>query len=405
MKRNSPQSGRLLSRVFKKVPEPYRAGFEQQRLDSNVDRMYYLSIYIIAVQIVLNLINIIKPSDSKPDGIMVYVALSMATLALGILFWVLLGLARRSKIKTTPAKRILTNALLYLYIGIQLVFTTLNILATGGVNSYIIAILIVGMFPILKPVSSILTITGAFAYVMVAMYLTRGISDSWDTVMATDTWTNLIIITGMTICISLFIYDMYLSNYIQRVQLRDYNEELLQANDKLVVMANTDQMTGVSNRHALSQDLDLVWHTSALRNGRLAVAIVDIDFFKAYNDKFGHLEGDKCLQKVARSLRKSFRRAGDIVYRYGGEEFLIVYDASGGDALDLIENARKDVELLKIEHADTSVSPYVTISAGACVLSPSDRVTTDQALKIADDALYESKEQGRNRTTFKEYAD
>lgn len=393
----------LLSRVFASVPPENRRDFEQHRLNTNVDRMYILAIYIIAVQLILNVINIIKPADSKGSDIMVYVTLSMATLALGVVFWILLGQVRRGRIKSNIVKRILVNGLLYSYLIIQLIFCTLNIISTGGINSYIIAILIVGMFPILRPVSSILTILASFAYTLLAMYLTRDISDTWSSILITDIWTNLIIITGLVVCISVFIYDIYVSNYMHSVRLEQSNAELVRANNRLALMANTDEMTGVSNRHALSQDFGQVWQASALKNTKLAVAIVDIDFFKSYNDKYGHLEGDKCLQKVARSLRKSFRRRSDIVYRYGGEEFLIVYDASSDDAFDLIEAARKNVEQLKIPHGDTSISPYVTISAGVCVVAPSVHVTTDEALKIADDALYESKNNGRNRTTLREF--
>lgn len=388
---------------FMRVPPIYKDTFEEYRLNANINRMYFLSIYIIVVQIALNIINILRPGDSKADDVMIYVMLSMTTLALGIIFWFLLRLVRKGKIKSRGAKKVLVNSLLYLYIIIQLIFSTLNIISVGGVNSYIIAILIIGLFPIMPPLSSLASILGSFVYIFVAMYLTRNISDTWNTILLTDTWTNLIIITGMVSVISIFIYNMFLSNYIKSVQLEQSNLELTKANNQLEKLVGTDQMTGVSNRYALSHDLSQVWHASALCNNKLAVAIVDIDFFKAYNDKFGHLEGDKCLQKVAASLRKSFRRTSDIVYRYGGEEFLIVYDASGGDAFELIETARKNVENLKIKHADTSVSPYVTISAGVCVITPSEEVTTDEALKVADDALYKSKDTGRNRTTLVEY--
>ena len=216
----------LIARVFGGVPAEYRAAFSDARLDTNIGRMYAFSIYIIVLQITLNIINILKPSDSKSSDIMVYVALSMSTLALGIFYCVLFRLAKKGKIRSRRVRLFLVESLLYLYIAIQLVFCTLNIISTGGVNSYIIAILILGMVPIIPPVQSIPSILLSFFYIGLAMYLTRNVSDTWDSILLTDTWTNLIIITGLTICISVFIYDMYVSNFLKGVELRNWGRDL-----------------------------------------------------------------------------------------------------------------------------------------------------------------------------------
>ncbi|QQO09951.1 response regulator [Breznakiella homolactica] len=216
----------ILPRLFAAVPRIYRSRFEEQRLSTNVDRMFALSVYIIAVQIALNLINILKPGDSKSGDIMIYVLLSLSSLTLGIVYWVLLFLVKKDKITGRGIRLFLTQSLLYIYIGIQLVFCTLNIISTGGVNSYIIAILIVGLFPIVRPLRSILTIGLSFAYLLAAMYYTRNISGTWDSILLTDTWANLIIITGLIICISVFIYNMYVSNFLQSMELQKSNEGL-----------------------------------------------------------------------------------------------------------------------------------------------------------------------------------
>ncbi|MDR3120479.1 MAG: GGDEF domain-containing protein [Clostridiales bacterium] len=394
-----------LSRFFGGVPEAYRAQFEAHRLRTNVSRMYFFSIYVVGLQIALNLINIVKPDggqDFESVGgaqipILYYVALSAATFLLGIIYWALFLAVKKGKISSRDVQAFLVESFIYLYIAIQLAFCTMNIVSAGGVNSYIIAILILGLVPVVRPAQSLVSILASFAYVGIAMYLLRDVSQAWNLILVTDQWTNLIIITGLTICISKFIYDMYRSNFLQSVSLERTNQELEQ-------IATTDQMTGVANRYALSRSFNDIWLSSAARNARLAVAIVDIDFFKAYNDKFGHLEGDKCLQRVAQSLQASFRRGNDIVSRYGGEEFLIVFEAGGANAFELVENARKAVEAMGIAHARKDVSDYVTISAGLCLVSPSPELTTNAALKIADDALYESKQTGRNKTTQRLFA-
>ncbi|ULQ58902.1 hypothetical protein K7I13_10230 [Brucepastera parasyntrophica] len=213
-------------RLFVRVPEEYRSRFEERRLETNVGRMYALSIYIIVVQILLNLINILKPADSKSSDIMIYVGLSMLTLMIGIIYCVLFTIVKRRKAPARKFKIFLTNSLLYLYLAIQLVFSTLNIISTGGVNSYIITILIIGLFPVIHPLQSIFTILLSFLYTLAAMYASRHISGTWNSILLTDAWSNLIIITGLILCISVFIYNMYVSNFRKSIQLQRANEAL-----------------------------------------------------------------------------------------------------------------------------------------------------------------------------------
>jgi diguanylate cyclase (GGDEF)-like protein len=391
--------------LLKKIPFELREQFEDRRIETNVNRMYVFSIYVVVLQIALNVLNIIKPTGNQnfdaaggtQIDIMYYVLLSLGTLLIGLLFWIMLSRARKKKIKSRAVKAFLVNALLYVYCAIQLVFCTFNILSAGGVNSYIITVLIFCMVPVIKPLQSMISICLSFAYICVAMYLVRDISQMWNSIMLTDTWTNLIIITGLSACGSVFLYDMYVSNFLQSIKLENSNEELQ-------IMANTDQMTGVANRRAFVRSFDELWQRAIKDGLRLAVAIADIDFFKSYNDSFGHLEGDKCLMRVANCLQQSFRRASDIVSRYGGEEFLVVFEAKDDDDCMLAERARENLLAMRIPHARTDVSPYVTISIGVCFVRPEADTPTHEVLKMADEALYESKRTGRNKTTAREYA-
>ncbi|MDL2233246.1 response regulator [Ruminococcaceae bacterium OttesenSCG-928-L11] len=208
------------------IPRELRHTFQMDKLRTNTNRMYALSIYIIAIQVILNVINILKPSDSKSSDILIYIALSMITLAMGVIYCILFTFVRKGKIRGNRTRAFLVNSLLYLYIGIQMIFCTLNVIATGGINSYIIAILIIGLFPIISPVQSIASILSAFAYLWIILYATRDRSSAWDSILISDTWTNLIIITGLTICVSVFIYTMYVSNYMKSVELVQTNDNL-----------------------------------------------------------------------------------------------------------------------------------------------------------------------------------
>ena len=411
MNNSQNKSGTLLSKVFYVIPNDHLKAFDDARLETNVGRMFAFSIYIIAIQIILNIVNIVKPSDSKSSDINIYIILSLTTLCVGIVYFILLLMCKNDRIKSKRAKRFFVESLLYIYLGIQMIFATLNVISTGGVNSYIIAILILGLMPIIKPLQSLTSILASFAYLIAALYLTRDISGAWDSIMITDTWANLIIITGLTSCMSVIMYNMYASNFMKNVSLEKANRELIKANsglanmnDQLEIIANTDKMTGVPNRRAFSHDYDNLWASAVKDKKEIAIVIMDIDFFKAYNDTFGHLEGDSCLQKVASGLKNSFSSTGGIVYRYGGEEFIVVFSVGDEPVFGIVEKARLDIEALKIKHANTSISPYVTVSAGVCIAIPGEdaAVNDDLALKIADDALYESKNAGRNRTTLKD---
>ncbi len=137
----------------------------------------------------------------------------------------------------------------------------------------------------------------------------------------------------------------------------------------------------------------------ALRNRRpLTLIMFDVDLFKLYNDKFGHLEGDECLKRIARSAQSVSSRPADIVARYGGEEFILMLpetDSSG--AIQVAEKLRAEIEKLHIPNPDSTVIPYVTISLGVATVMPEANSEPDACIKLVDEALYRAKSAGRNR--------
>lgn len=135
---------------------------------------------------------------------------------------------------------------------------------------------------------------------------------------------------------------------------------------------------------------------SRRQNNAISIIVCDIDFFKQYNDNYGHLQGDECLKKVAKTLNHTIRRGSDWVARYGGEEFVIVLPGTElSGALMIAENLRKAIAGIKIEHTGAKIEEFVTISLGvACNL---DLKSDDDLFAMADRALYRAKENGRNR--------
>ncbi|MBR1147719.1 diguanylate cyclase domain-containing protein [Bradyrhizobium sp. AUGA SZCCT0431] len=180
-------------------------------------------------------------------------------------------------------------------------------------------------------------------------------------------------------------------------QLSQQSAQLERLNRQLFEQARTDPLTQLGSRLKLSEDLENI-HARADRYGHSYSAIMcDVDFFKAYNDSKGHLAGDDVLRAVARTLMNTARR-GDQLYRYGGEEFLILLpEQSLDDGLMAAERYRQAIEELAIPHDSNPTAKVVTISAGVALLSRIKGKSVGAWLNEADAALYRAKQQGRNQ--------
>ncbi len=198
------------------------------------------------------------------------------------------------------------------------------------------------------------------------------------------------------------------ASYINKLQrddayraLRASQMKLEELNVQLLKLANIDGLTGLVNRRHFDERLAEEW-LRAFRNQRpLTLIMFDVDLFKRYNDRFGHLEGDECLKRIARTTQKVACRPSDIVARYGGEEFIVLLpetDSTG--AITVAEKLRAEVENLRLPHPDSTVAPFVTISLGVATLKPTADATPDFCLKTVDEALYRAKEAGRNRLSI-----
>jgi signal transduction histidine kinase/CheY-like chemotaxis protein len=234
----------LLKETATIIPEQYRARFEEERLEMNIGRMLGFAIYVVALQIVLQVANIFFPQESgdvlhlkTANGpifeipLMFYVVLSMVTLLLGIVYWILFARARKGKIKGHGTKVFLVHSFLYIYYIIQMTFCTFNILSHQGINGQTILVLLFGMLPILNPRQSIISILTSFAYTFSVLFFSQGIVDAngqtaWHKLLQTDMRAYFIIINGFTILISVFIYRLYVSNFLKSIQLEDSNLHL-----------------------------------------------------------------------------------------------------------------------------------------------------------------------------------
>jgi len=184
-----------------------------------------------------------------------------------------------------------------------------------------------------------------------------------------------------------------------RRRLIEMSRQLAAAYRELEIVSQRDALTGVSNRGHF--DVSLEQESSRARRARaaLSVILVDVDFFKAYNDHYGHQAGDACLRQVAQALRSACRRPADLVARYGGEEFALLLPETPSEGAAAVAKAAHDALLAcAIPHAHSQVSKLVTVSAGVVTAGSRKDQEPVQLLAAADEALYRAKSLGRNRT-------
>ncbi len=173
---------------------------------------------------------------------------------------------------------------------------------------------------------------------------------------------------------------------------------LERANQALDKLAHIDGLTHVANRRRFDKVLEAEWLRMYREKKCLGLILADVDFFKQFNDLYGHQTGDDCLVSIATALNSVIHRPGDLVARYGGEEFVMVLpDTNLDGCLRIAKIMNEKVESLKVEHANSSVSSFVTISLGVAVLSPDKEDNRADLVGLADKALYRAKEEGRNR--------
>ncbi len=178
---------------------------------------------------------------------------------------------------------------------------------------------------------------------------------------------------------------------------------LFKANQELQRLAVLDGLTQVANRRRFDQYLHNRWREATAQP--LSIILCDIDFFKRYNDTYGHVAGDLCIQQIARSISRAVSREQALVARYGGEEFAVVLPATTlSEARTVAEAIQREVAALRLAHAASAASSVVTLSLGIACLHPSPQQEPSSLVAAADAALYRAKEHGRNRIEVEQAA-
>ncbi len=182
-----------------------------------------------------------------------------------------------------------------------------------------------------------------------------------------------------------------------KLDLEQANSLLLDKNSELTELSEHDELTGLPNRRFMTNTFEREWSRLQRNQRPIAIILLDIDFFKRFNDSHGHQAGDACLKQIAMALKKAISRSADVIARYGGEEFIVVLpetDLNG--AYHLAEKMRQAIQALQIHHSGSETAEHVTISGGVACMVPNAYNSREQLIQHADEALYSAKHDGRN---------
>lgn len=196
---------------------------------------------------------------------------------------------------------------------------------------------------------------------------------------------------------SILLKEMQVRELELEARVRSRTHELELSNRQLAAISATDGLTGIPNRRQFDETLTTEWNRARRNDQKLMLAMLDVDLFKQYNDRYGHQAGDEVLRRVAAELTTHVRRNGDFVARYGGEEFAIILQSTGEKhARAFADTICREIEQLQLPH-DMSPFKSLTVSVGVAVFTPDAHSSITDFLKAADTALYRAKQQGRNR--------
>ena len=204
---------------------------------------------------------------------------------------------------------------------------------------------------------------------------------------------NLIIIGGFVATLMLIgLYTLYLVIRVWKAEEQARIKSIL---------SNTDTLTGLHNRRSFTGFLEHQWNQSLRDEMPISMMIIDVDFFKEYNDKYGHLSGDEALCQISQELGRRIKRSADFVGRYGGDEFIaVLHNTDGVHAKQVAQNIIKGVNNLHIQHEYSPICDHITVTIGIASVVPPKDMTKEAFIHFADKALYRAKELGRNQAVL-----
>lgn len=281
--------------------------------------------------------------------------------------------------------------------AVALTFIIINILDGGQGNvlfhaAMMYAVVIIYGFVGMRFYTALLAgWLGGLIGIVVSMYYNGNIE--WTLLHRTYTFSSFL---GMSLA---YANDrQHRENYLQSCLIELNRLELVNQAKQMAVLSRQDSLTGLANRRYLDEVVRNEWNRAMRHETSLTVMMVDIDYFKPYNDSLGHIQGDQCLKKVAEGIASVAARSGDLAARYGGEEFFLVFAMTDQEqAIAQAERLLRLIKGLEIPHPASLVSPHITVSIGVATLIPKLSDHLSDFISSADHALYKAKTSGRNQ--------
>ena len=281
--------------------------------------------------------------------------------------------------------------------AVSLTFTLINVLEHGQNNvlfhaAMMYAVVIIYGFVGMRFYTAMFAgWSGGLIGIAISVWLNGSID--WTYLNRTYTFSSFL---GMALAYA--IDRQHRENYLQDCMIELNRLELMRQAQQLSILSQQDALTGLANRRYLDEVLENEWKRSIRHEVPITIMMIDIDFFKLYNDTLGHIQGDQCLRRIAILLGSISSRSGDLAARYGGEEFLLLFSMTDKDqALIQVQRLMELMQNIGIAHPRSNVSKYVTISVGVATTTPHLNDSLSEFISQADHALYVAKNNGRNQ--------
>lgn len=376
------------------VPDCYKKDFDDGINKINVARAKLTALLFIVIEIMLLTATFIIKKHVFTAPTLYYIMMYMLMLItmaifLPVFIWFSKDISSH-KTGIKVAGILFSSFILCWCAGISL----LDQLESGPIMVYIVAVIAIAVTPFFNPLVLLLMYLPVhLAFLVMLIYFHRYSGIPFGNIANSSTF---VIISW---AISSMRYKSQVTEFFaqktieeKNIELEKINLELQEANQKLSELSRIDGLTGIFNRFMFDRTIQSEWDRCKRQFQPLSLIMIDIDFFKSFNDNYGHLAGDDCIRKVAGILSACVSRASDTVARYGGEEFAVILPFTEKvNAQALAEQMRNEVEKLAIPHTCSSISNRVTISLGVHTVTPSNNLSVEDLIKIADQALYQAK--------------
>ena len=392
---------KLLDLMFyRSVPKKYQNEFKVESINLILERGKAAAITILCFEIFLLLLMLVTKKENILHSTSSYYAsmyVVMIFVACSFLFIYRKIADKEFSIK--HKRRIIIGYISFILYW-SAAMSILDQMTYGQILVYIIAIIGIAEFTCLEPVILLpMFLSCQIAFVLVLPIFQESTSESYGDIV------NSTIFVLLSLVIARMLYKSRVESFLNRKtieenndELNEINQKLQEANETLEKLSITDALSDLNNRRKFEEAIALEWNRCKRHKVELSIIFIDIDFFKLYNDNYGHQSGDQCIRKIAKILKGASRRASDFVARYGGEEFVVVLSHIGKEeAYEAAESIRKDIENLEIVHDYSNISKFVTASLGIYTCIPTIDISIEEFIQKADKALYMAKKNNRNQ--------